>query len=421
MDVYKTLQKIQQVWITKVTQRLATVGGIQQSIQRQLIRFFELTVQAVVTGDPDSLNPLLDDWIDARLQVEPGGRVITLTPILDQIFQVTPEVLHDQLSEREAFELLSAIFPIYTHSIVYTSQKEADLHIKKISTQLEDARVTLEQVDKSKSDFISIAAHELKTPLTLIEGYTAMLQERLRGLDEYSQVPILLKGIDNGTRRLHDIVDDMIDVSLIDNNMLALNYQPVRINHLLATIVADYKPTIHARGQSIEIKSFPGNEEITFADEERIYQALHNIIANAIKYTPDGGSINIDGRLLPGFIELIISDTGIGVNPVDHGIIFEKFGRIGTASLHSTSKTKFKGGGPGLGLPITKGIIEAHGGTIWVESDGYDEVDCPGATFHILLPRRNESPDGGITEMFRTSIGSDNFGDLYAQHLESFE
>ncbi|MCK4975951.1 MAG: HAMP domain-containing histidine kinase, partial [Anaerolineales bacterium] len=112
-------------------------------------------------------------------------------------------------------------------------------------------------------------------------------------------------------------------------------------------------------------------------------------------------------------------DTGIGINPVDHDIIFEKFGRLGKVSLHSTSKTNFKGGGPGLGLPITKGIIEAHGGTIWVESDGYDEVEFPGTTFHIMLPILKQPPDGSITEMFRTSAGSRDFGDIYAQHLES--
>lgn len=73
--------------------------------------------------------------------------------------------------------------------------------------------------------------------------------------------------------------------------------------------------------------------------------------------------------------------------------MFEKFGRLGETSLHSSGKTKFKGGGPGLGLPITKGIIEAHGGAIWIESEGRDEIRCPGTTFHILLPLRKDPPD----------------------------
>jgi signal transduction histidine kinase len=125
------------------------------------------------------------------------------------------------------------------------------------------------------------------------------------------------------------------------------------------------------------------------------------VITNAIKYTPDGGKISVDGRTLPGFVEITVTDTGIGIAPENHTRIFEKFGRLGNVSLHSTGKTKFKGGGPGLGLPITKGVIEAHGGAIWVESDGYDEVRCPGSTFHILLPIRKTPPDDKTAKLFR--------------------
>jgi signal transduction histidine kinase len=109
----------------------------------------------------------------------------------------------------------------------------------------------------------------------------------------------------------------------------------------------------------------------------------------------------VDGRLLPGFIEITITDTGIGISLEDQAVIFEKFRQLGKASLHSSGKTKFKGGGPGLGLPITRGIIEAHGGTIWVESQGYDEKACPGSTFHILLPDRSEATDPKVAKLFR--------------------
>jgi signal transduction histidine kinase len=139
---------------------------------------------------------------------------------------------------------------------------------------------------------------------------------------------------------------------------------------------------------------------MTYGDGERLLQAFRNLITNAIKYTPDGGKIDIDGRMLPGFVEVIISDNGIGIDPDDHVRIFEKFGRLGNVATHSSSKTKFKGGGPGLGLPITKGIIEAHGGAIWVESEGYDEQNCPGSTFHILLPLRKEPPDDKAAKLF---------------------
>ncbi|MFT3894819.1 MAG: ATP-binding protein [Anaerolineales bacterium] len=103
---------------------------------------------------------------------------------------------------------------------------------------------------------------------------------------------------------------------------------------------------------------------------------------------------------MPGFIEVTVADTGIGISPDNQVSIFEKFGQLGRVELHSSGKTKFKGGGPGLGLPIAKGIIEAHGGTIWVESPGYDEKTFPGSTFHILIPSRTESPDPKMTMIF---------------------
>ena len=163
------------------------------------------------------------------------------------------------------------------------------------------------------------------------------------------------------------------------------------------------------RNLDFEFHSFPGCDEMTFGDNERLYQAFRNLISNAIKYTPDGGKVDVDGRKLPGFIEVTISDTGIEIDPEDHSLIFEKFGRLGNVSLHSSGKTKFKGGGPGLGLPITKGIVQAHGGSIWVESSGYSEIDCPGSTFHVLLPIRKTPPDSKSAKLFSPLIDMENF------------
>jgi signal transduction histidine kinase len=143
---------------------------------------------------------------------------------------------------------------------------------------------------------------------------------------------------------------------------------------------------------------------MTFADPERLLQVLRNVLSNAIKYTPDGGNISVDGRKLPGFIEIVVRDTGIGINPQDQSIIFEKFTRLGNISLHSSGKTKFKGGGPGLGLHIARGIIEAHGGAIWAESPGYDEEINPGSTFHILLPLISAPPDSRLARLLTPNL-----------------
>ena len=193
----------------------------------------------------------------------------------------------------------------------------------------------------------------------------------------------------------------MVDVSLIDNDLLALNFQPTWINHLLGVLQKELSDSILTRNQILEIRKFEGSDEMIFADTERLHQALHNVLTNAIKYTPDGGKILIDGRKLAGFIEVLITDTGIGVNPDDRDRIFEKFGSLGDTALHSSGKLKFKGGGPGLGLPIVKGILDAHGGSIWVESDGYDEEKFPGSTFHILIPLRKETPNEQLSKVYK--------------------
>jgi signal transduction histidine kinase len=240
-----------------------------------------------------------------------------------------------------------------------------------------------------------------------------MLRDRLNESNGRNHNEVLIKGIENGTRRLRQIVDDMIDVSMIDNQMLALNLQPVWINRLLDMVRYEFREIIAERHLILDIEPFPGSQEMTFGDEERLHQALRNVVSNAIKFTPDGGTIKIDGRLLPGFVEIIVADTGIGIDPEDHSRIFEKFGRLGEALRHSSGKTKFKGGGPGLGLPITRGIVEAHGGTIWVESEGHDEQICPGAKFHILLPLRKEPPDEKMARLFRSSVQTGELKDPY--------
>jgi signal transduction histidine kinase len=127
------------------------------------------------------------------------------------------------------------------------------------------------------------------------------------------------------------------------------------------------------------------------ADSELLQKALDNVIVNAIKFTPDGGSIFVSAHTADvngtgNFCEIRVRDTGIGIDPANHTIVFEKLYQLGKVELHSSGRTKFKGGGPGLGLAIAAGIVKAHRGKIWVESSGYDEEKLPGSTFFIQIP-----------------------------------
>ncbi len=406
MRVVELLDQIRDRWAERVSHRLARGEKVRESFQDQLVRYFDLMRQAISSGDPGWLNEILDEWIEARTQTDQEDQETSLSPILGHILLSLNSVTRELLNSEDALELINAVLPVHTHALQYSSTKEAETYVRHIANDLEEARNTLERLDKSKSDFISVAAHELRTPLTLIEGYSSMLVDLYPEDDDvFQRVEIMLKGIDNGIRRLREIVDDMIDVSLIDNDMLKLNYQPVWLNQLMGIVEQEIRTIAEKRGIRLIIDEFPGFKEMIFGDSERLYQAIWNILTNAVKYTPDDGKITVSGRKLPGFVEMTVTDTGIGIDPDDLARIFDKFGHLGDISLHSSGKTKFKGGGPGLGLPITKGIIEAHGGTIWVESDGYDEENCPGSTFHILLPQRKESPDDQVNMIFNPMNG----------------
>jgi signal transduction histidine kinase len=399
MDDTGLLRTIRPAWVHRTTLSLAKGASLREDIRAQLERFFDLLEQVVDSGDPGWLDPILTDWAGSMTQTDLETGQSTLTPVLKEMMVQAQQVCRETLESEQALDLFSGLVPAFAYAFEKAGYYEMQARVTYMRSQLKQAQSTLERLDRSKSDFIAVAAHELKTPLTLIEGYTAMLREALEPAVGPPIEDELLDGINGGTRRLKNIIDDMIDVSLIDNDLLQLNFQPVWINRILAMLKNELESATLERSQTFEIRDFPGCGEMTFGDPERLMQVFRNMLTNAIKYTPDGGNITVDGRKLSGFIDIIIRDTGIGIDPEDQTAIFEKFTRLGNISLHSSGKTKFKGGGPGLGLHIAKGIIESHGGAVWVESQGYDEESLPGSTFHIMLPLRGEPPDARMASL----------------------
>jgi len=404
MDETELLKTIYSTWINRITHSLANGAGVREDIRAQLDRFFEQLVAVVDTGDPSRLDPLLKVWATSLTETDLKSSQSNIVKFLREIMLQTYQVCRETLDNEKALELITTLGPAFAFAFEKAASFESQARVTYISNQLKQAQNTLERLDRSKSDFIAVAAHELRTPLTLIEGYTAMLRE---SRDQNTMTALeteLMNGINTGASRLKIIIDDMIDVSLIDNNLIKLNFQPVWINRLVAVLLTELGPAAQERNQELTFEKFAGCDDVTFADPERILQVLRNVLTNAIKYTPDGGRVLIEGRKLPGFIEIIVRDSGIGIDPDDHSIIFDKFSRLGNISLHSSGKTKFKGGGPGLGLHIARGIIEAHGGAIWVESPGYDEKNLPGSTFHILLPVQNTPPDSRMASIISSII-----------------
>ena len=406
MDELELLKTLCPIWLHRVVQAMTKGAALREDLRDQLERFYSLLTQAVETGDPAWLDPILALWATSLTQSDLEEGASNLTRFINELVVLTFAICRETLDDSQALQLLGAILPSFTYAYQKAAQYEMQTRTSYVSAQLEQTRQTLEKLDKSKSDFIAVAAHELKTPLTLIEGYASMLVESHERVNTDSSELQLLNGIRNGTRRLRSIIDDMIDVSLIDTNLLLLNFQPVWINRLLTVLQNELGYTVKERNLELTISPFEGSGELTFGDPERLLQVFRNLLSNAVKFTPDGGKVLVDGRKLPGFFEITVSDTGIGIDPDDQMTIFDKFTRIGSTSLHSSGKTKFKGGGPGLGLHIAKGIIEGHGGAIWVESTGYDEKNCPGSTFHVMLPVRAVPPDDKMAKLFEPLVHS---------------
>jgi len=399
MNISEKLSEIRSPWIRCAVNSMARGVDLRENFQEQLERFYDLLAQSVETGDPSRVDPILRDWSESQTQSDLREGEKNISAILIQMLMITYEQARENLTNQEAMEFIGAVLPVFTFALEKAGRYEMEANVSYISNDLSGIQAKLERLDRSKSNFISVAAHELKTPLTLIEGYTAMINEIAKS-NSSTRMDSLIEGINNGIHRLQSIVDDMIDVSMIDNNLLALNFQPFWLNKLFTLIRNELVASVVSRHQTLELQSFPGSDQMLFGDPERLYQAFRNILNNAIKYTPDRGIITVGGRSLPGFIEVTITDTGIGISLEDQEIIFEKFGQLGKVAFHSSGKTKFKGGGPGLGLPIARGIIEAHGGAIWVESPGHDESKYPGSTFHVLLPIRTESHDPKLAKLF---------------------
>ncbi|GIK54417.1 MAG: GAF domain-containing sensor histidine kinase [Chloroflexi bacterium] len=265
-----------------------------------------------------------------------------------------------------------------------------------------EAVIQLARLDQAKTDFINVAAHELRTPLTTIRGYSQMLLQEadITGNTYHHE---LVTGIFQGALRLHEVVNNMLNVAKIDNQALELHFQPISLGKLLERVHLSLAEALAQRNLLLVVEPMTAVPDIE-GDLEGLRSVFSNLLLNAIKYTPDGGRITITHALLPaadsdvvadsatvaadvpGYVEIIISDTGIGIPSDARELIFSKFYQTGQIALHSSGKTKFKGGGSGLGLAIVRGIVEAHHGKVWADSAGYDEKTLPGSHFHVVLP-----------------------------------
>jgi two-component system phosphate regulon sensor histidine kinase PhoR len=229
----------------------------------------------------------------------------------------------------------------------------------------------LRRLEQVRKDFVANVSHELRTPLTAIKGYAEALQDASQ--DDPAQRSRFLDIIRTHTDRLNLIITDLLLLSKIESGQIPLKREPVKLLALVDRTLGLLRHLIEQKQHKVVTAIPPGLPPI-LGDEERLGQVFSNLLDNAIKYTPDHGTITITAEVVQDTVEVSVKDTGIGIPPQDLPRIFERFYRVDKARSREL-------GGTGLGLAIVKHLVEGHGGSVSVES-----LSGQGTRFRVRLP-----------------------------------
>lgn len=250
---------------------------------------------------------------------------------------------------------------------------EARIKIEKLAGDLKIANSRLTDLDKQKTEFISFASHQLRSPLTAMKGYASLILE-----GDYGQVSDEIKKaaqiIFDSTKTMATVVDDYLNVSRIELGQMKYDFSTFSAKDLVQSVVDELKPSVEKAGLRLELKFIEEANYSLTADREKLKQVVMNVIDNSVKYTPNG-EINILLEKISNKIRVSVKDTGIGIAKDVIPKLFSKFSRAKNAT-----ETNIRGSG--LGLFIAKEIVTAHKGKIWVESEG----DGMGSTFVVEIP-----------------------------------
>jgi signal transduction histidine kinase len=248
--------------------------------------------------------------------------------------------------------------------------------VNRMSDELQRVYGELEKASRHKSDFLATMSHELRTPLNAIIGFSQVLHEQMFGELNERQLAYVDDVLQAGEHLL-SLINDVLDLAKIEAGKMELELSEVAIPEVLRSAVSMHSERASRGGVALSLTAEP--EEITVAaDERRVRQVVFNLLSNAIKFTPDGGRVDLAARQEDGQVEIAVADTGPGIPAGDLETIFEEFGQ-------SSDGKKVEG--TGLGLPLSRKLVELHGGRLWVESDV-----GRGSTFRFTLPSGPPGP-----------------------------
>jgi signal transduction histidine kinase len=325
----------------------------------------------------DVLYPALSrEWVD-NFQKTLGIKTSLTFPIIAKdkilgslIFSLSKEkgmISQEEWSILDSF--VGAVGIALDNALLFKSLNET-------TQQLKVANEKLEQLDKLKDEFVSLASHELRTPMTVIKSYIWMLLEGKAGELSEKQKTYLDRTFVS-TNRLINLVNDMLNISRIESGRFTIEPKPMDMGQLIAEVVTEMQPRAQEQALNLIYEQPQQALPEIKADSERIKQVLINLIGNSLKFTPKEGSITISTGVKDNFLITSVKDTGQGIRAEDMEKLFKKFNMLGGNYL-----TKQAGQGTGLGLYLSKALVELHRGRIWITSEG----EGKGSTFSFALP-----------------------------------
>jgi PAS domain S-box-containing protein len=327
-----------------------------------------------LTGEPAEIRDIADERSYPsqvrELLTRCGYRSVLAVPLLREDHLLGALAVHQKSSDTFALEVVDLLK-------TFATQSTLAIQHARLFREIEDKSRQLEVASRHKSEFLANMSHELRTPLNAIIGFSEVLAERMFGEINDKQAEYLSDILESG-RHLLSLINDILDLSKIEAGRMEL--EPADFD--LPTAIGNTLTLVRERAQRRGITLANVVDErlgTVRADERKVKQVLLNLLSNALKFTPEGGRIDVRARVDDGAAQISVSDTGVGIAPDDQAAVFEEFRQVGAAAK--------KVEGTGLGLAISKKIIELHGGRIWVESR-----PGAGSTFSFTLPLVRQAP-----------------------------
>ncbi len=379
-------QRILAQWCADGVPELSTTGGLDYPAT-----LLDLVVAAA--NGPQGAAVIADVATDERLDTESAGflagtgvRAALTSAVRTGSGAILVVAVHDLSGSRDWSESDVALF----EGLV----REAATALANAAVFENQHRVVerLEQLDRDKTTFMSNVSHELRTPLTSIMGYLELLQDGDAGELSRDQLG-LLGTIDRNSKRLLDLIEDLLILSRIEGGMFTMDQAPVEVASALQEVLTSLRPQYRSRSVDLVVEAAPDLGTVV-GDERQLERVLLNLLSNAVKFTAPGGRVVVEGRIDGAVVEVSVADNGIGIPHDEQHRLFERFFRSSTAQAQAIQ-------GTGLGLAISKTIVERHGGTLHAAS-----TPDVGTTFVVRFPLVDASSMEGTASCLSSAHSS---------------